>query len=108
MCLDRCERFSATNCVEDRGDTKTARKRKESKLISRRHVTAATNQGHEPAIAFDLEKDRAAFFIRWRGLYVSALPVNVEVLGNAVQPARIREMCIDYDLLDRLVPHVFE
>jgi hypothetical protein len=77
-------------------------------LISRRGITSTTNQCHQPAVVFDFEKDRAAFLIRWRGLHVGALPVAVEVLRNAVQPARISKVGINYYLLGRIVTKVFK
>ena len=72
----------------------TPRKLEEPKLVARRLIAGTTDQREQPSITFNLEENAAAFLVRWRRLHVRALPTAIEIFGNVVHPAGIREMRI--------------
>ena len=104
--LDRSKRLGRANRVVDRGDRHTAREFEKSRLVTRRVIAPAANQRHQPTIAFDTEDKCAAFSFRRRRLHDGARPIAVEVIGNAIQTARISEVRVDDDLFRRFVTHL--
>src|SRR6185503_2946618 len=102
------KRLSFTNRIVNGGDWQTADEVEKSSLIAGRMIATTTEESHEPAIIFNLEKNRAAFSLRRRRLHVSTLPVASEAFGDAIHPASVTEVRIDDDLLRCFVSEVTE